>query len=159
MATFGDVEGIVASIKAVNDNDGRRELFMETLFDWGDYYSENLSGAGETPEALHGRVRISELWLAYAEMETDLGDMARVSQIYAEALEDPAASLVAETYSRYASHCMSTASGKQAEPAEAARVLHLGVQKEGMPTVEVNKLETIQAATGAKSEKGRRSGR
>ncbi len=153
MTSFGDVEGTLASIKTANDDEGRREIFMETLFDWGDYYSENLSGAGETPEALQGRIQISELWLAYARMETELGAMTRASQIYSDALGDPAASLVAETYSSFASHCMSTTSGKQADPAEAARVLHLGLQKEGMPEVEVLKLQAAQVATGAKVKK------
>ena len=144
---------VLTRVKAAADDDSRREIFMETLFDWADHYTENLASSGETSEARQGRVQISELWLAYARMEGDLGDMTRASQIFSDALEDPAASLVAETYSRFASHCMSTASGKKAEPAEAARVLHLGLQKDGMPETELKKLQAAQAAMGAKVKK------
>ena len=117
---------VLARVKAATDDESRREIFMETLFDWGDHYSENLGSSGETAEARQGRVQISELWLAFAGMERDLGDMTRASQIFSDAVEDPAASLVAETYSRFASHCMSTLSGKKAEPAEAAAGTRLG---------------------------------
>ena len=57
---------VLTRVKAAADDDSRREIFMETLFDWADHYTENLASSGETSEALQGRVQISELWLAYA---------------------------------------------------------------------------------------------
>ena len=142
-----DLDEVLGRVKAAEDDDSRREIFMETLFDWGDFYSENLAGAGESDEALNGRARISDLWLAYATMESDLGGVEKATQVFADALEDPAASLVAATYSECAAHCMS--SNPKMGPVEAARVFSLGLQKEGMPGDEIIKLRAAQATTGA----------
>jgi hypothetical protein len=147
MADFS-IDSILAQVQAATGADDRRGVYMETLFDWGDNYSENLAAVNDSEESVHARKAISDLWLSYAAMEIALGEHGNAKQVFSDALEDQAASLVAATYIQSAAYYLET--DKVGGVVEAAKVYSAGLKKSGMAADELSKLQAAQSGiTGA----------
>ena len=150
---LASVLGRVASAET-EGADGKREVYMETLFDWGDGYMENLSGKGDSEASLHARKQISDLWIHYANMEIGMGEHDNVRQVFQDAMDDAAASLVAATYIAAASYYLSRKK-EAGDVSEAAKIYQKALSKQGMPPEEIGKLHAAQndiVGSGVKME-------
>ena len=138
-----DIDDVIAQINEFDEEESKREKYMETLFDWADSYMENLSTKGDIDEALRARQTISKLWLHYATMERECGTPDVVADVYLKAVEDPAASLVAETYIEAALYFLRR-NIHEHDIKESSSFIMRGLMKDGMPAAELEKLKAAK---------------
>lgn len=144
MTSF-DLATVLARVATAESEgaDEKRSVYMETLFDWADGYMENLADKGDSEAALLARKQISNLWIHYAQMESGMGEHDNVSQVFQDAMEDAAASLVAATYIEAASYFLNRKK-EAGDVYEAAKIYQKGLSKVGMPAEESDKLHAAQ---------------
>eukprot|EP01031_Cornospumella_fuschlensis_P040294 gene40294-49094_t len=85
---------VSAKIKQILADDpanieGCRDLYLETIMEWSDYYSEFFLA---NPEDSAGQVLVKELvslWISYAEFEASLRQFKKATDVYEKAMGDP----------------------------------------------------------------------
>ena len=63
-----------------------RNVFLEQIFDWSDYYSENLHATPTSCEALRVSNAITELWIKFASFEIELRQFKKAVDVFEKAL-------------------------------------------------------------------------
>ena len=84
-----------------------RRIYTEELFDWSDYYTEQLSKTPDSEEARHALSRIVQLRIAYCTMEINLKQFKKATTIYDDSLKDPVVNRLADIYLDYVEYCTS----------------------------------------------------
>ena len=113
-----------------------RRIYTEELFDWSDYYTEQLSKTPDSEEARHALSRIVQLRIAYCTMEINLKQFKKATTIYDDSLKDPVVNRLADIYLAYVEYC--TSRGKST----SAQNVFLKGLSAGLQQVEADKLWT-----------------
>lgn len=82
-----------------------RQIFLGEIFDWSDYYGENLSETPTTEEAIQTFDAIVNLWIEYARFEVGLRQYKKAVEVFDNALNDSLVSTSAKIYLAYAEFC------------------------------------------------------
>ena len=92
-----------------------RRIYTEELFDWSDYYTEQLSKTPDSEEARHALSRIVQLRIAYCTMEINLKQFKKATTIYDDSLKDPVVNRLADIYLAYVEYCTSRGKSTSAQ--------------------------------------------
>jgi hypothetical protein len=107
MSTLFNIEGFRTKLRSYNpavDAERIRTIFQEELFDWIDYFNENLKDDPSSKEARDARSSIIHLWIEYGTFEKSLKQFKKASQVYEDAIKEPISSLSSEIFIAYANY-------------------------------------------------------
>lgn len=68
---------------------GCRNVFVQEVFDWSDYYTENCSSSAVSEESITLKYKLIQLWQAYASFEANLKQFKKAVEVYEKAIQDP----------------------------------------------------------------------
>jgi hypothetical protein len=83
-----------------------RNVFLEQIFDWSDYYNEYFADSSSLFEALKLIASLTELWLAYADFEVSLRQYKKATEVFEKAMGDPIVGKVGRIYLAFAEYCI-----------------------------------------------------
>jgi hypothetical protein len=104
-----------------------RELFLQEIMDWTDYYSENCSSEPSGEESGKVLDSLTKLWINYAEFESSLKQFKNAVEVFDSALQDPIVGKTSRIFIAYADYCMT-----RNKPGNAQKVLIRGLSTSGL---------------------------
>eukprot|EP01039_Chlorochromonas_danica_P009749 gene9749-10783_t len=105
-----------------------RNVFLEQIFDWSDYYNESCSSDPEGVDSQAMAQSLVELWLAYADFEANLRQYKKAVDVYEKAMGDPIVGRVGRLYQAYADYCLA-----RGRPGAAQKAYLSGLSTRDMP--------------------------
>jgi hypothetical protein len=113
-----------------------RDIYLQEIFDWTDYWSENWGGNFADSEAkLFVVSNLIELWKSYAYFEAKNKQFKKAVEVFKKAVDDAVVGLFARLFEVYAEYYL-----EKNKPASAQKVLIDGLCKQNLQTEETHKL-------------------
>lgn len=106
MATLLNIDSFKNKLHTYNpiiDAESIRTLFQEELFDWIDYYNENLKD-NISIEEKSARLSIINLWIEYGIFEKSIKQYKKASQVYEDAIKEPISASSSDIFIAYANY-------------------------------------------------------
>eukprot|EP01032_Pedospumella_encystans_P011342 gene11342-13191_t len=83
-----------------------RELFLEEIMDWSDYYAEACSEQPTAPESKSTFDSIVNLWIQFSLFEISLHQFKKAVEVFEKAIVDPIGSKSSVIFQTYAKFCL-----------------------------------------------------
>jgi hypothetical protein len=113
-----------------------RDIYLQEIFDWTDYWSENWGGNFTDSEAKEFVVtNLIELWKSYAYFEAKNKQFKKAVEVFKKAVNDSVVGMFARLFEVFAEYYL-----EKNKPASAQKVLIDGLCKPMLATEETHKL-------------------
>lgn len=83
-----------------------REIFLEQIFDWSDYYNELYASDPDSEAARKHLQEMLDLWQAYADFEIALRQYKKAAEVFEKSMGDPIVGKTARVYLAYSEYCV-----------------------------------------------------